>query len=135
MPVQRNSPKRTVQSVINDLIARVNEDTRRLRALEQDMSTVKARMISSEDSASKFRENMNKSFADVTNKIGRAEDKVARMEMLLAEYAKGMKRFAASSEIEKLEQLIEIYNPLKSQFITREEAEHMMEEKMEPKNR
>ncbi len=130
MPVVRQ-PKRTVQSVLNDLIGRVNTDTRRLRVMEQEFDILKSRMAALEQNMSDQRKAINRSISELGSKVARAEDKVSRMESLLGEFAKGMKMFAPVSEIRKLEQLIDVYSPLKSEFITREEAERMMEEKTE----
>ncbi|MBM3304153.1 MAG: hypothetical protein FJY76_03575 [Candidatus Aenigmarchaeota archaeon] len=129
MPViTKQQPRRTVQSVINDLIGRVNTDTRRLRIIEQELNILKSRMAAIEQNAAEQRKAINASVTELGAKVARAEDKVSRMESLIGEVVKGMKRFAPASEIKKLEQLIEIYSPLKSEFITREEAERMIED-------
>jgi len=126
--ITRQQPRRTVQSVINDLIGRVNTDTRRLRIIEQELNILKSRMAAIEQNAAEQRKAINASVTELGAKVARAEDKVSRMESLIGEVVKGMKRFAPASEIKKLEQLIEIYSPLKSEFITREEAERMIED-------
>ncbi len=129
--IARQQPRRTVQSVINDLIGRVNTDTRRLRIVEQELNILKSRTAAIEQNAAEQRKAINVSVAELGAKVARAEDKVSRMESLLGEIVKGMKRFAPASEIKKLEQLIEIYSPLKSDFVTREEAERMIQEATE----
>jgi len=131
MPKQQ--PKRTVQSVINDLIGRVNTDARRLRVIEQELNIIKSRMAALEQAMAEQRKAVNASMTELGAKVARAEDKVSRMESLIGEVVKGMKRFAPASEIKKLEQLIEIYSPLKSEFVTREEAERMIDEALEKK--
>jgi len=129
MPIMaKSTPKRTVQSVINDLIGRVNTDTRRLRIIEQELNILKSRMAALEQNSSEQRKAINVSTTELGAKAARAEDKVSRMESLIGEVVKGMKRFAPTSEVKKLEQLIEIYSPLKSEFVTKEEAERMIEE-------
>ena len=134
MPIVRE-PRRTVQSVLNDLIARVNTDTRRLRVIEQEMDILKTRMVSMEQATEDRKKSLNTSLSDLNSKIARADDKVARMESMVEEVVKGMKRFASASKIKELEQLIEIYSPLKSSFITREEAEQMIEDKLGEKGK
>jgi hypothetical protein len=124
---------RTIQSVMNDLIGRVNTDTRRLRVIEQEIDILKSRMAAVEQAAADHRKAVNATVNELRVRAERSEDKVARMESLLTEMAKAMKKFAPASEIKKLEQLIEIYSPLKSQFITREEAEQLVEDKLKPK--
>lgn len=126
-------PRRTIQSVLNDLIGRVNTDTRRLRIVEQEIDIMKSRMISMEQSMGEQRKAINASITELNAKVARSEDRVARMESMMNELVKEMKRFASNSEIKKLEQLIEIYSPLKSNFITKEEAEQLIEERMEQK--
>jgi len=55
------------------------------------------------------------------------------MESLIWEVVKSMKRFSLVSDVKKLEQLIDIYSPLKSEFVTREEVERLLEEAAEKK--
>ena len=129
----RQQPKRTVQSVINDLIGRVNTDTRRMRIIEQELNILKPRIAAIEQNVSEQRKAINASISELGAKVARAEDKVSRMESLLGEVVKGMKRFALVSEVKKLEQLIEIYSPLKSEFVTNEEVERLIEEAVEKK--
>jgi len=48
----------------------------------------------------------------------------------LRDMINNMKRLAEKSEVAGLKELIEIYSPVKSQFITREEVENLLEEKI-----
>jgi hypothetical protein len=131
MPGERQQPRKTIQSVMNDIIGRINTDTRRLRVIEQEAEILKSRMAALEQNSGEQKKAANSSFSELRNKVIRAEEKVARMESLVQELAKGLKRFAPASEIRRLEQLIEIYSPLKSEFLTKEEAERIVEEKVD----
>ena len=121
---------RTLQSVINDLIGRVNTDTRRLRVIEQEIDIFKSRMAALEQTMTDHKKAVNATVTELRVRAERSEDKVARMESLLTEMAKAMKKFAPASEIKKLEQLIEIYSTLKSEFMTREQVEELVDEKL-----
>jgi len=68
-------PRRTVQSVINDLIGRVNTDTRRLRIIEQETNIFKSRMAAIEQNSADQRKAINASVAEMAAKVARAEDK------------------------------------------------------------
>ena len=41
-----------------------------------------------------------------------------------------IKKLATNTKLKELENLIDIYSPLKSEFITREEAQHLIDEKL-----
>jgi uncharacterized phage infection (PIP) family protein YhgE len=115
MPVF-NQPKgkSDIQTIIRELVDRSNTDTSRIRVLEQEMESLKNKL----DSVS---QNMSE------------EKKVAEFSNMIKQIIAEMKKMATTTKIKELESLIEIYNPMKSQFITKEEAERLVEERLEGK--
>ena len=122
--------KRTVGSVLNKLIERVNSNIRRLRILEQESSIYKTRMTSIEQEITSQKNHFNKSVKDLDQKITKLEGSIVNMENTVKEIINQMKKVTTTTRIKELEQMIEIYNPIKSQFITREEAERIVDDKL-----
>jgi predicted nucleic acid-binding Zn-ribbon protein len=124
------APRRTVGSVLNKLIERVNSNIRRLRILEQESSIYKTRLTSAEQEIMSQRNQVMKSIKDINDKISRQEDRIAAIENTVKEIISQFKKVTTTSKIKELEELIEIYNPIKSQFVTREEVERIIEERL-----
>jgi predicted nucleic acid-binding Zn-ribbon protein len=129
MAPKAQQTKRTAGTIIRELVDRTNTDTARIRVLEQEKETLKSRMESVEESAASSRKQTEKLVADLSSRLDRHEKRAAEMESTIKEIIREMKKLASVSKIRELEALVEIYNPIKSQFITREEAEQLIESK------
>ena len=120
--------KRTVDSVLNKLIERVNSNIRRLRVLEQETGIVKTRLNSIEEDMLSQRNHTHKSLEDLADKIVKLDDRISSTENTMRDIIEKLKKVTTTTKIRELEQLIDIYNPLKSEFITKDEARRMIEE-------
>ncbi len=130
MPVfGKSTPKRTIRSVINELVDRTNTNTQRLRILEQDIRTLKTRTNSIEKNTLNQTKKINSTLSKFEAKLTKTEDRILALERTIKEMVNEIKRLATLPKVKELEELIEIYNPLKSQFITKEEVERMIERK------
>ncbi|MEM5797918.1 MAG: hypothetical protein QXP39_00520 [Candidatus Aenigmatarchaeota archaeon] len=122
--------KLTVRDILNELIERTNTDTRRLRVLEEKADTFATRADNMEASLFEQKKSMTNMARELNDRISQIEDRIAKIETTVKEIVEQLKRVATTSKIRELEELIEIYNPLKSQFITKQEVERMIEERM-----
>jgi hypothetical protein len=115
---------------IDELVRRSNEIMRRLRALEERDSIIEARLSSMQDAIlrntadarSEF-EALDKRLKDFENRLIIANNEITKIE-------KNIEKLARKSELSELAALIELYNPLKASFITKEETERLIEEKL-----
>ncbi|MCK4497099.1 MAG: hypothetical protein KAU24_02830 [Candidatus Aenigmarchaeota archaeon] len=119
----------TLHAIINELVDRTNSNTQRLRVLEQRSEVLSSRANIIEQEILNLNKSIHKVILSLDTKTKGLDDRIRKDEGILKEVVKRMKKLATTSKISELEQLIEIYNPLKSQFITREEAERIIEEK------
>lgn len=119
----------TIHTIINELVDRSNSNSKRLRILEQRSESLSSRATLIEQELQDMNRHMNKIIVDVDVKVKKQEDKIRKTDTILKEVVRQMKKLATVSKISELEQLIEIYNPLKSQFMTKEEVERLMQEK------
>ena len=124
-------PKRTIRTIIRELVDRTNSDTARIRVLEQEKDIVKTRMDSIEQNLISQKRQTDKTLSELNAKIEKTNKRMLQIESTLKEMIKEIKKLATTSKIKELESLVEIYNPLKSQFMTREEAERMIERKLD----
>lgn len=126
MPAQR----RTVGSVLNKLIERVNSNIRRLRILEQESSLYKTRLTSLEHEITSQKNQASRIVKESNERIAKADDRAAGLESTLKEVVMQLKKTTTSTKIRELEQLIEIYNPITSQFVTKEEVDRIVSDKL-----
>jgi hypothetical protein len=127
-------PKRTLKSVLHELVERSNTDNARIRVLEQENDILKSRSKSFDKDLAALKGYFDKSLNSMRKDLDKTNSKVTSIESTLKELIREIKKLATTSKIKELETLVDIYNPLKSQFMTREEVERMMERKLEDRN-
>ncbi|MBU0952967.1 MAG: hypothetical protein KKA90_00920 [Nanoarchaeota archaeon] len=125
MPPQR----RSVGVVLNKLIERVNSLMRRIRVLEQDNNVLRSRLDSVETESFNQSKLARTAVADLEKRLNRYEKQLQETEHVLKEVIAQMKKLATMSQIKELEALMDMYNPLKSEFMTREEVERAIDDR------
>jgi len=122
--------KRTTHSVINELVERTNSNTKRLRLLEQRVESMDSSMNIIEKDITEYAKDIKSLLQTLDKKLVTEDDKVIKVESNIKEIVTQLKKLATTADIRGLEELIDIYNPLKSNFITREEVEQVIEQKL-----
>ena len=128
MPIAKPQP-RTARTVINELIERVNGDTQRLRIVEQSSESLASRMDALEQALLQQRRDVQKVLAEIAEKISALESGAAKSDSTLKEIVSHMKKLVTESQLKELETMIELYNPVKSSFVTKEELEKALKRK------
>jgi len=119
-----------LEKIAAELINRVNENIRRLRVLENRVKSLDNRINSMEQNSLVQSKNLQKSLSERDSKMGFLEESLRKTEMMIKEIVKQLKFVSTKSDVEELKHLVDIYNPLKSRFITKEEAENLINEKL-----
>ncbi|MFH1294847.1 MAG: hypothetical protein ABIH90_02810 [Candidatus Aenigmatarchaeota archaeon] len=115
--------KTTLRSVINELVDRANTDTRRLRVLEEKAEDLDTRFSSLKDMLLQEKKHSAANVTDITAALKSQEIRLVKMEKTLENIVKQFKNVVTTSKIKELETLVEMYNPLTSEFVTRDELE------------
>ena len=124
------APRRTIGTVLNKMIERVNSNIRRLRILEQESQVYKTRVTSVEEEFLVQKNQAAAATKELQNKLASIEEQIANNDRVIKQVISQMKKTVTTSKIKELEQLMDIYNPIKSKFVTREEVERIFEEKL-----
>jgi hypothetical protein len=131
MPVfDKKQPKRTIQSIINELVERTNSSTQRLRVLEQRTESIDSKINSLEKDLLDYFRDLKKMIGENDKSLVSGDERMLKMESAVKEIIGQLKRLATSADIRGLQELIDIYNPIKSNFVTKEELERIIEEKI-----
>ncbi len=126
METPGKSKPKTIHSVINEMIERVNSNTQRLRLLEQSAESLEMRINAAEQNMLTQKKELQKTIAEIGNRVSNQEKVVMGLENTLKEVINHLKKVATNTRVDELEKMIEIYNPLKSSFITKEEADQLI---------
>jgi predicted phage gp36 major capsid-like protein len=120
----------SLHAIINELVERTNSDTQRIRALEQRTESAMSRMDSIEQELMKMTQSLQKISSDMEAKFKSNEAVDSETQNTIKEIINRVKKLAPAEKVEELEALLEIYNPLKSNFVTMEEVENIIAERL-----
>ena len=126
---------RTINAILNDVIQRVNDDTQRLRLLEQSAESLNSRMNTIEQSSVNSRKEFQKAFSEISGGMAALDERLSKTESTMKEVINHIKKLVTESQVKELQELIEIYNPVKSNFVTREEMEKFVGERLQERGR
>ena len=121
--------EKDVQTILNELVRRANESTRRLRALEERSSLIETRISSMQDSLLRDFEERRTFAEGIALKLKDFDTNLLRINTELERINKNMDKMAKRTELKEIENILTIFNPLRTNFITKEEVERMIEEK------
>ncbi|MBI1972163.1 MAG: hypothetical protein HYS53_02580 [Candidatus Aenigmarchaeota archaeon] len=117
-----------VQAVIAELIRRLNDNSKRLRLVEQKILSLESAISGIDQNAvEQFKQakvssdKLNAEISELGNRMGRIEDETRRL-------AKQMERAATKTELREIQGFIDLINPIKSNFVTIQEVRKMIEE-------
>lgn len=83
-----------------------------------------------QDAMLRMTDDVRKDFQGTDGKLKDFENRLVIANNEMGKIGKNMEKMARKSELKELENLIELFNPLKASFITKEEVERLVEEKL-----
>jgi uncharacterized protein (DUF342 family) len=123
--------ERDVQAILTELVRRENETSRRLRALEERSSLTEMRASTLQDSFLKMNEERKMSNEKLNERLINIENSILRIDNELVKISKILEKMAKKTELKEIENMLSFFNPLKTNFVTREEVGRMIEDKGE----
>lgn len=129
MPVFTKKRPSNLRLIINQLVERVNDDAKRLRILEERNGVINSRLNSIEQNMTGNYKEFIGLVKTMEKGISELGDKIRENENKINEIIRQFKRVATKVDVKTLENLIEIYNPIKSEFVTREELRSLQKKK------
>ena len=126
MVFQKNQPKRNISTILSEVVNRTNDNTQRLRNIEQRVDSLVTRLHVIEDELLDYKKENDKAIKDVKKQLEIYEKIISEIEKSIKQIVNHVKKLPTQMEMEKIKTLIDIYNPLKSNFVTKEELERIL---------
>lgn len=121
-------PEKDIEAIVGELIRRITEHGRRLRALEERNTINEMRMDSIEEGLLKISENVKQSISANEQRIKGFENELFKVRTDINKLNKLIEKTAKKTEVKEVENMISLFNPLKSQFVTRDEMKRIIKE-------
>ena len=122
MPVfGENQGKKRPAPIINEIVGRVNDNTKRLRLLEQRERLLTSRISSMDESVFGKIKGLDEAIKEMNDKLAAQDEKTTTLQNTLKEVVKQLRFQATKAEVKRLEEKLRIFDPLKSQMPQDEE--------------
>jgi len=117
-----------IRTFTTEILNRVDSNTRRIRSIEQRLNLLESRISSLEEKLIDEIDKLGRGFEQLQLDVKAVSEslKLLRAEML--KLNKNMEKAALKAEVKELATLLDLYNPIKSSFVTKEEVRRMLEE-------
>lgn len=120
-----------LQTMLDEIVRRLNEHGRRVRVLEERNRAIESKLGSAEDMILRNAENARLKTEEVLGTLREMDARVMKIENDVSKIARDMGKTVKKNEVLELENLLSLYNPLRSSFVTKDDVERMMREKKE----
>jgi len=117
-------------SVMSELIQRINQNARRIHFMEQKIERMENGMRSLDETVLMQLNELKLELEKISNKIVDVSDRIITMENEVARINNRLDKTATKNEVNQLETFIDIINPITSEFITKGELERALEDRM-----
>ena len=119
-----------VQSFNNEVVKIINANTRRIRSLEQRLDGLEMRIGAIEEKIINEMDALRKNFDEIGMDIKDISKNLNELRNEILKINKTIDKTAKKAEVKELESLLDLYNPIRSKFTTREEVERLVDEKL-----
>jgi uncharacterized protein YoxC len=120
--------KPEIQPMNPELVRSAQESKGRIRSLEQNVEGLRSRINAIEEKVIEESNNMKKWIDNLTADVHEVSESLKDIHSDVLRVKKDLDKKARKSELKEIESLLEIYNPIKSHFITRQQAERIFED-------
>jgi predicted nuclease with TOPRIM domain len=119
--------------VMKEVVKRVNEDRRRVRIIERNISRLESTISSLEESVLSQMGELKITLDRINNKMSLATEKLGILESEILRLKKQIGKGATKVELKQLESFIDLVNPVTSKFVTKDELERALDERLRKK--
>ena len=119
-----------VPSFSNEVVNIINANTRRIRSLEQRLDGLEMRIGAIEEKIINDMDALRKNFDEIGMDIKDISKNLNELRNEILKINKTIDKTAKKAEVKELESLLDLYNPIRSKFTTREEVERLVDEKL-----
>lgn len=114
------------QVIIQELIRRSNEETRRLRTLEQKMDALEDKINGLIESSLERAKKTGSKITEMDVAIKNLSNEIINLKMGIDKVNKQMAKFAQRRDLKEIEKMLELLSPLREEFATKEDLEEAL---------
>ncbi len=110
-----------------DVMERLNSASRRIRQLEENIRSIRDHLTGLENEFVKQKEDRNSFNTNFNKKEEQIKIAITNLGVEVKNINRRLRKVATNRELQEIESYIQIFNPLKSSFVTKKEVQKMIE--------
>jgi uncharacterized protein YoxC len=114
-----------------ETVRRINDNTRRIRIIEQRLDVIDSRIKGIEEKIIDEMNVLKVTFDQLRQDVKDLSNEIKTMRGNMLKFEQNLEKAAKKSELKEIESLLELYNPIKSRFVTRDELDRILEKRKE----
>jgi uncharacterized protein (DUF342 family) len=126
-------PMENYQVILQELVRRSNEETRRLRILEQRMDSLDDKLNSLIETNLDRTKKSNFKVAETEVSLKSISNEILNLKLGIDKINKQLVKFAQRRDLKEIERMLDLLSPLREEFVTKEDLEEMKKKEEEEK--
>jgi predicted nucleic acid-binding Zn-ribbon protein len=118
------------KKLTTELVKRLNEDTRRIRIIEQRVDRLENSLDTMQENTLTQLNDLKLDLEKINNKIVSVSEKLLSIEGEILRLSKELTRTATKRELKQMETFIDLINPITAKFATKDEVEKMIDNRV-----
>lgn len=115
--------------MLNNVVGRVNDNSKRVRELEENIRNLKEQLNSLQTESIKQKKTIIENDTSAKSTIKQILDRLANLEVDIDKIHREIRELVPRREFKETENYLDLINPITTKFVTRKEVEEMIEEK------
>lgn len=122
-------PAADMTALSSELVRRMNEDARRIKMMEQKVERLENTLNTLEETILMQMNELKISIENIGTKIKSVADRLGTIENDILRINKELGKTATKAEVKQIETFVDLVNPIKAKFVTKDELERALEER------
>lgn len=114
--------------ILQELVRRSNNDSRRLKELEQRFDALDTKTKTIESTVLKKHKDLESHFVEIEARVREMEERLMGFQSAFDRFNRQVTKFAMRRDIKELEHMFELFNPVTGKFVTVDELENKLRE-------
>lgn len=119
-------PSASIEEITSEIVKRLNENSRRVKKLEQKIGMMEDQMEAIQDAALNQMDDLRLSLERIVQNISSLAEKLRGIDDEILRINKKLNKAATKDEIKEVKTFIDIINPLTSTFVTKDELKRRL---------
>ena len=112
-----------VNVIMQELVRRSNEDSRRLRSLEQRLDGIENRINNFENGMLDRNKKVNQKFAELDLSMKTIGEEMMKLSSGIEKINKQVIKFARKQDLKEIERMLDLISPIRQEFVTKDQLE------------